>query len=99
MELKDFISGTIKQITDGILEGNEYVKNKSKSLEGVRSQYTKVNFDVGITINEEHKDDFGGKISVVQVFSAGGSTSKNTSTSSQNRIQFDLLVMVKTADE
>lgn len=96
MELKDFISGTIQQITDGILEGNKYVKAKSQTTEGVRSQYTKINFDIGITNNEEHKGEFGGKISVVQVFNVGGSTSKHTNTSNQNRIQFEILIAVKT---
>lgn len=96
MELKDFISGTIKQITDGILEGDKYVKKETESSEGVRSQYTTINFDVGLTINEERKDDFGGGISVVQVFKVGGNVSKNISTSNQNRIQFEILIAVKT---
>ncbi len=96
MELKDFISETIKQITDGILEGNSYIKEKSNSGEGIRDQYTKIDFDIAITTNEENKDDVGGKVSVVQVFSAGGSTSKSASTSSQNRIKFDVLAYIKT---
>lgn len=96
MELKDFISGTIKQITDGILEGDKYIKAESKTTEGVRSQYTKINFDIGVTNNEEHKGEFGGKISVVQVFNVGGNTSKNINTSNQNRIQFEIFINVKT---
>jgi len=97
MELKDFISETIKQVTDGILEGSQYVKEKSKSNEGVRDQYTKIDFDIAITSNEENKDDLGGKVSVVQVFSAGASTTKSASTSSQNRIKFEVLAHVKTS--
>lgn len=97
MELKDFISETIKQVTDGILEGSSYVKAKSNSSEGVRDQYTKIDFDIAITTNEENKDDLGGKVSVVQVFSAGASTSKSASTSSQNRIKFEVLAHVKTS--
>jgi len=97
MELKDFISETIKQITDGVLEGSSYVREKSKSSEGVRDQYTKIDFDIAITTNEENKDDLGGKVSVVQVFSAGGSTSKSASTSSQNRIKFEVLAHIKTS--
>ena len=96
MELKDFISETIKHITDGVLEGSSYVKEKSKSSEGVKSQYTKIDFDIAITANEENKGDLGGKLSVVQVFSAGASTSKSASTSSQNRIKFEILVAIKT---
>lgn len=97
MELKDFISETIKQITDGILEGSSYVKERSKSSEGVSDGYTKIDFDIAITTNEENKDDFGGKVSVVQVFSAGGSTSKLASTLSQNRIKFQVLAHIKTS--
>ncbi|MEJ6979989.1 hypothetical protein WG906_05980 [Pedobacter sp. P351] len=29
MELKDFISDSIKQITDGLIEGHEYIQQKS----------------------------------------------------------------------
>lgn len=97
MELKDFISETIKQITDGILDGSSYVREKSKSSEGIRDQYTKIDFDIAITTNEENKDNLGGKVSVVQVFSAGASTSKSASTSSQNRIRFEVLAHVKTS--
>ena len=96
MQLKDFISETIKQITDGLLEGSAYVKERSNSSEGVRDDYTKINFDVAVTSNEENKDDLGGKVSVVQVFSAGASTSKSSNTSNHNRIQFEILIAVNT---
>ncbi|ADF54394.1 hypothetical protein ZPR_4090 [Zunongwangia profunda SM-A87] len=96
MELKDFISETIKQITDGILEGNTYVKDKSNSSEGIRDQYTKINFDIAISTNEENKNDLGGKVTVVQVFNAGASSSKASSTTNQNRIQFEILAAINT---
>jgi hypothetical protein len=82
MELKDFISETIKQITDGILEGNSYVKEKSNSSEGIRDQYTKI--------------DIGGKITVVQVFNAGASSSTASTTTNQNRIKFEILAAINT---
>lgn len=97
MELKDFISETIKQITDGILEGSSYVKEKSNSTEGVRNEYTKIDFDIAITTNENNKDDLSGKISVVQVFNVGASSSKFASTTSQNRIKFQVLAHIKTS--
>ena len=90
MELKDFISETIKQITDGILEGNTYVKDKSNSSEGIRDQYTKINFDIAISTNEENKNDLGGKVT------AGASSSKASSTTNQNRIQFEILAAINT---
>jgi len=97
MELKDFIAGTIKQVTDGILEGDKYVKEKANTSEGVRSQYTTVKFDVGVSVNEEHKDEYGGKVSVVQVLNIGGSKSKLSNSTSENRIQFEILINVKTS--
>lgn len=96
MELKEFIAETIKHVTDGILEGNTYIKKKSNSSEGIRSDYTKINFDIAITSNEENKGELGGKVSVVQVLNIGASNSKLTSTSSHNRIQFEVLALVKT---
>jgi hypothetical protein len=51
---------------------------------------------VAVTSNEENKDDLGGKVSVVQVFSAGASTSKSTNTSNHNRIQFEIMIAVNT---
>jgi serine kinase of HPr protein (carbohydrate metabolism regulator) len=96
MELKDFIAGTISQITDGIIEGDKYVKVKSGSDEGVRSQYTKIHFDVAVTTNEEEKDKLGGKVSVVQIFNVGASSESSNKISNFNRIQFELLINVST---
>lgn len=96
MELKDFISETIKQITDGILEGNLYIKEKSNSSEGIRDQYTRIDFDIAISTNEENKNDIGGKLTVVQVFNAGASSSTASTTTNQNRIKFDVLAAINT---
>jgi hypothetical protein len=96
MELKEFISETIKQITDGVLEGNDYIKEKSNSNEGIRSQYTKIEFDIGVSSNSETKDELGGKISVINVLSIGGDTSNITSNKNENRIKFHLLASIKT---
>lgn len=96
MELGQFISETIKQITDGILEGNRYVKEKSGSSEGVRSKYTNVKFDIAISANDEKGDEAGAKIAVAQVFNIGGKINKNLKTTHENRVQFEVMVNVKT---
>lgn len=96
MELNEFISQTIKQITDGLIEGSQYIKEKSSGSEGVRDDYTRVNFDVAVTTNEGEKDKIGGKVSVAQIFSAGGSTESSNTTSNSSRIQFDILIHVRT---
>lgn len=97
VELKDFISETIKQITDGVLEGSRYIKEKSDSREGIRDQYTSIDFDIAISTNEENKDELGGKVTVVQVFSAGASNSKSSSTTNQSRIKFTVSAAIKTS--
>ena len=98
MELKEFITETIKQITDGMLDGSAYVQEKSGSSEGVRKQYTKVNFDIAITTTDEDKSNVGGKVSVIQVFHAGASSESANTTSNQSRIQFEIFLNVKTND-
>lgn len=94
MELKDFISESIKQITDGLLEGNKYIKEKSPNSEGVRNDYRKINFDIGVQSSEGNKDDVGGKITVANIFQAGGKTESNSSIVNTNRIQFDVLIHI-----
>ena len=94
MELKEFISNTIAQITDGILEGHKYVAQKTEDKGYVRNQGTKVNFDVAVSSDEEEKEEVGGKISVVQIFGVGGSSSSVTKNSNHNRIQFEIIVHV-----
>ena len=97
MELKHFISETIKQITDGIIEGDRYVKEESKSTEGVRDQYTKINFDIGVSVNDEKSSEAGAKIAVAQVLNIGGGASKNSKITNENRVQFELMINVKTS--
>lgn len=96
MELKEFISETVKQITDGIVEGNKYIQEVSKNSDGVRNQYTKVDFDVAVTTNDDEKNGVNGKISIANVFSVGGSNESTNKTSNYSRIQFSLLIDVNT---
>lgn len=96
MELKSFVSETIKQITDGVLEGSSYIKGKSKSEEGIKNGYTEIDFDIAVTINEESREDIGGKISVVQVFNAGAGSHQSSSKISQNRIKFKIMAAIST---
>jgi hypothetical protein len=48
MELKEFISESIKQITDGLIEGHEYIKEKSSRSQGIENGYRKIHFDIGV---------------------------------------------------
>ena len=96
MELRDFIKETIIQITDGIIEGNEYiVKNDFGS--GVSDTKGKeVNFDIAVNTDEEEKSGLGGKISVASVFNLGADQEEISKLSNTNRIQFRIFLHVKT---
>jgi len=89
MELKDFVATTIKQITDGIVEGHKYTKESVHGSDGVQNAYIPITFDVAITTSEGGKDNVGGKISVVQIFSAGTSSESSNTTTNFSRIQFN----------
>ena len=78
MELKEFIAESIKQITDGLVEGHEYIKKKSPNSEGVENGYRRIHFDIGVQSNEGNKDDVGGKITVAHIFQAGGKSATCT---------------------
>ena len=92
MELKEFVAESIKQITDGLVEANEYVLKKTSGSEGVQSGYKRINFDVAVTTNEGEKDKIGGGIVIAQIFKAGASSELSNITSNTSRIQFDVLV-------
>lgn len=94
MELKDFISESIKQITDGLIEGHQYIKEKTSDSDGVRDEYKKINFDIGVQSSEGNKGGAGGKITVAQVFQVGGNTESNSSIINTNRIRFDVNIHV-----
>lgn len=94
MELKEFISESIKQITDGLIEGNEYIKKSAPGSEGIERGYRRIHFDIGVQSNEGNKDDIGGKISVAHIFQAGGKSENNSSVTNTNRIQFDVLIAI-----
>lgn len=94
MELKEFISELIKQIADGLVEGHQYIKEKSPNSEGIESGYRKIHFDIGVQSSEGNKDNIGGKITVAQIFQVGGKTESNTSIINTNRIQFDVLIAI-----
>lgn len=95
MELKDFISESIKQITDGLIEGHEYIQQKSPGAEGIENGYRKINFDIGVQSSEGNIDDIGGKITVAQIFQAGAKSENSTSTINTNRIQFEVLIALR----
>lgn len=94
MELKEFIAESIKQITDGLIEGHQYIKHKIPNSEGVENGYRKIHFDIGVQSSENNIDSVGGKITVANIFNVGGENEKNSSIINNNRIQFDVLIQI-----
>jgi len=68
---------------------------KTNSLEGIRSDYKKINFDVAVTTNEVEKDKIGGGIFTAQVFKEGASSELTSVTSNTSRIHFEVLIAAK----
>ncbi|UKN01193.1 hypothetical protein K6119_15795 [Paracrocinitomix mangrovi] len=93
MELKEFISETIKQIADGLVEGNKYVQDNHGG-DGIENGYKRVKFDIAITSNEESSNEASGKITVAQIFGAGASSSSSDKKQNYNRIEFDTQVHI-----
>nr|WP_321405406.1 hypothetical protein [uncultured Carboxylicivirga sp.] len=96
MELKEFISNTIKEITDGIIEGNEYVKGKVSNSGIYDNEYITINFDMAVTTNDEAISKKGGKISVVKMLDLGATSENQNKHLIENRIKFDLQLYIKT---
>jgi len=96
MELKEFIKETIIQITDGLREGHKYIQD-NKFGSGVKDDmYEEINFSVAVSTNEEDKTAVGGKISVANIFSAGAKDESTSRASNLSRIEFKILLHVKT---
>jgi hypothetical protein len=96
MELKEFIKQTIIQITDGVREGHDYVVSNDLGY-GIRdSQDKEVSFDIAVTTNEEEKTGVGGKLNVVSFFNVGMDKEDISKSTNYNRIQFKLILGIKT---
>jgi hypothetical protein len=96
MELKEFIKQTIIQITEGVIDGHEYVVKKGFG-DGIRDTiYKEVSFDIAVTTNEEEKTGVGGKLNVVSFFNVGMNTEDISKSTNYNRIQFKLNLGIKT---
>ncbi len=94
MELKEFITNTIKEVADGILEGHGYVKEKK--IGGVKQQKIKINFDVNVASDETNILGAGGKLVIASLISFGAKAENKTANSQYNKIQFSLEVDMET---
>jgi hypothetical protein len=95
MELKEFVTQSLKDIVDGLIDAQSYIIDNSYG-EGIDQGYKRVHFDIAVTSQDENKKGGGGKISVANVFSAGGEIENTQAVTNYSRIKFETLIAVTT---
>jgi len=91
MNLKDFVSETLKQIVDGVKDAQTSAQAKGAIVVPYTNDAEKVEFDVAVTAVEGTEK--GGKAGL-SVWSIGGSVSGKieSSTSTVSRLRFSVVV-------
>ena len=91
MDVKEFVSETLKQIIDGVKNAQKSTEGTGAAVNPFDNHYEKVEFDIAATVIES--SETGGKAGL-SVFSIGaGVTGKAESSSSVvSRIKFAILV-------
>ena len=91
MDIKEFISQTLKQIIDGVKDAQEHAEGKNAVVVPYYGDRQKIDFDVAVTVVEGKET--GGKAGI-SVWSIGaGVTGKTESSSSTvSRIKFEIPV-------
>lgn len=95
MELKEFIEQTLVQVTDGIRAGHKYITDNSYGKGVSDTKGKEINFDIAVSTNEDKTTGLSGKISVANIFSAGGKDENVSKAANISRIQFKLILFVK----
>jgi hypothetical protein len=88
MELKDFISKTLSEISIGIREGN--VESQKDNHSYVASQEIKVEFDVNVSSEDNSTTGGGGKITVAGILNGSLNKESKTTNSNFSHIKFSL---------
>ena len=99
MELKEFITQTNIQITDGLREGHKYVQDNNLGKGVSDSMPKEINFDIAVSSSEEEKTGIGGKISVASILSLGANNEATFKASNVSRIQFKIFVNVSSTSK
>jgi len=93
MDLREFVSETIKQITDGVMDAQKYGAEKEAKV-APNQQLTNVQFDVAVTTTEGTKDKAGAGILVAGLFGAGKQGQSESGSQSISRIKFSIAVQM-----
>ncbi len=107
MDLKEFITETLVQITNGVIDAQELIKDKGAYInpegrhsgENLESGYEgkfrhiqKVKMSVAVTVTENIENRGG--ISILSVISAGFASKNSDLNSISNRIEFEIPISV-----
>lgn len=92
MELRGFITETLKQIVDGVSDAQKYIVDKN-ILATIHPKRTSnkveyIEFDVAVTSSENNTSGLSGEIKVASIFSIGGKGENSVSEQNVSRIKF-----------
>lgn len=91
MDVKEFVSETLRQIVDGVVDAQRHTKEKNAVIVPYYDSRKMVNFDVAVTVVEGKETTGKAGISVWSIGAGlGGKTESSSSTVS--RIKFDIPV-------
>jgi hypothetical protein len=94
MELKDFISKTLSDISIGIRGGNKIMQLDNHSYVG--DQDTTIDFDISVTYEDNLTTGAGAKITVASLFGANVSQESKAANSNLSRVKFKVLMKFNT---
>ena len=91
MDVKEFLSETMKQIVDGILDAQEQTKNKGAVIVPHSGSESSVRFDIAVAVTEGAQ---ASGIGSLQVYGDGSSVGGKTESSNSvvHRVQFEVPV-------
>lgn len=102
MELKEFISKTLKQIVDGVIDAQDYVKNgKSNAVISPRNSFSTtpfIDFDIAVTSDESESTTAGAGITVVSIFKAKGEMETGNREQNISRVRFKVPIRLPNSD-
>lgn len=111
MELKEFIKQTLVQITNGVVEAQESIKNTGCYINpegfhtgeqvkpGFNKEYRhvqKIKLSIAVTVEENNETGKG--VGVSSILVAGISTKNNNTNTSTNHIEFEIPISLPVMD-
>ena len=99
MELKTFVSQTIKDLFDGVIEAQEYAKEKGGAVSVYRGEpITSIKYDVAVVSSSEKIK--GGNIGAkILVASIGGEGKITNEYSTSSRLSFTIQVKLPNSED